>query len=132
MTCEHSETTTLLWLYGEAPEEHASHVAVCAACTAVSALHADVVGGLPVVPRVAPAAPEPANQLRWFVSGTLAVAAAALVVFGLSRPPTLGDTAVAIAPIAYAEWQAPLSDLSDELDLLDAELADLDAELANL
>ncbi|TNE86181.1 MAG: hypothetical protein EP330_23130 [Deltaproteobacteria bacterium] len=131
MSCEHAETTTLLWLYGEGPEDHAAHVAECAECTEVSALHADVVAVLPEVEAVPV---RPANGSAWYLGGGLALAAAAVLVAlvgGRPAEPTL-DTAVALAPATTFEWQAPLSDLTDELDALDAEFADLSDELANL
>jgi hypothetical protein len=41
--CEHAETTTLLWLYGEGDDGHAEHVAGCQACTRVVEVHSETI-----------------------------------------------------------------------------------------
>lgn len=142
MTCEHAETTTLLWLYGEADEAHAAHVAGCAECTAVADLHVDVMARvLPVAPAIAAEASTPASgRRRWpaWVAGGLALAAAALLVARLVTPTpiTQSDTAVAaLTPTPALEpavsvllddaFDAELDALDDDLDALALDLYDL-------
>ena len=42
MSCPHAQTTTILWIYGEADEAHATHVAGCAICQRVLQEHEQV------------------------------------------------------------------------------------------
>ena len=39
MSCPEATTTTIAWLYGEADDEHALHVASCPECAAVVEAH---------------------------------------------------------------------------------------------
>ena len=110
MSCEYAETTTLLWLYGEADEAHAEHVAGCAECTAVAEMHADtgsmVAPILPVLRRphgeaVASSVPQPANSARWLLPFIAGAAASAAVLLGLGGLPgaahdPVGDTVAQI------------------------------------
>lgn len=129
MSCEHAETTTLLWLYGEAPEAHAEHVASCAECTEVSALHVDVMS----VAEVRQELPERASGVggRWMAVVSVAAVAAALLVAFLPGPTQPLDT-VAVAPAPALDWTEPLSEFGAELDSLDAELDDLSLDIASL
>jgi hypothetical protein len=42
MTCPHTETTTIAWIYGEGPEDHEMHVAQCMPCQEALAIHEEV------------------------------------------------------------------------------------------
>jgi hypothetical protein len=136
MTCEHSETTTVAWLYGEAPEEHLHHVVGCAACQsvveeheAVGAALAEVLPALrsrPVL-RSAPA-PEarvqrPSFRGAWLL-GALAVAAGALFAlrFALPPPPAGEEprrTSPEVAQVATGSFR---DDVDRDLEVLEADL----------
>ncbi len=146
MSCEHAETTTLLWLYGEAPDAHAEHVAGCEACQAVLHLHSETAAVTgPVLPalRTGEAAlPEPANapMPAWLapLGGALAMAATVLLLVparGLQDDPLLDDTP-RIAVIDLASPAVRDAALFDEMDLafddLDAELDALASDLDTL
>lgn len=129
MSCEHAQSTTLSWLYGELDDDaHAAHVAVCEDCQAVLADHELVAAAMPVA---APSIPEPANKpWRWAL---LAAAAAAAVAAGwwlAPRPAAPDDTAVAVAPALDDQLFA--ADIDSELDALDADLERLAADLETL
>lgn len=99
LTCPHAEATTLAWLYGEGPDEHAEHVAHCADCTHVVEMHSEVLAAVgPIlddVPEVADLpgsvvddqpVPTPANRTWLFgaVAAVAVLAAAVLLVLGLN------------------------------------------------
>lgn len=143
-TCEHAETTTLLWLYGEADEAHATHVAGCGACTEVARQHADLMSEVgPIADRLvaAPSAegqvdplPAPANRGWWIgvVVGLAAAAAVLLALFGALGMP--GDSVTSPAPDLVVE--APIDDAARH-ELAEALLdeafgADVDADFEAL
>lgn len=122
--CSHATTTTLLWLYGEADEAHAVHVATCAECTQVADEHASVVAAVspirdeiryPGAAEVAvdTAEPAPANGSWWVGIGLGLVAAAAVLLAlfaGLSpSAPTAPELAEAPleAPVTVPDEAAP-------------------------
>ncbi|MEQ1508035.1 MAG: hypothetical protein ABMB14_37750 [Myxococcota bacterium] len=127
MSCSHATTTTVAWLYGEAPDAHALHVAGCPDCAAVADDHAGVVGALgPALGALRDAAEAPAREpvprrSRWAIAGFgLAVAAAAaLAVSTRAIPPTVPSGATAAPTIAA-------------IDTFDAALDDLDLDVATL
>ncbi len=119
MTCPHAETTTIAWMYGDAHDSHALHVASCVDCTAVLDLH-ERVGR--TTARVAPLLRRPVEVRRprgLVVAGVVALAAAVLlaVAFGTSPAPT---------PPATASLASPTDPFADPLD---AELDDLAAQI---
>lgn len=151
--CEHAETTTLLWLYGEADDSHAAHVASCQECSEIARMHADVVPIAAPVLRQADSAsaqtlaPEPAARRGpsplWGLAG-LAVAAALLIGLGLTwigvaeepSPAPVALTAAAPEPSQVARLlldDATSSEADDDLfdDLLD-DLDWLEQSLASL
>jgi hypothetical protein len=99
MTCPHAESTTLLWIYGEGPEDHTDHVAQCADCQSVLDTHETVAFHMSETPMgralsvtKVPETPEPANSgwgsVLFGLGGIgLAVAALALAWIGI---PNLG------------------------------------------
>ena len=107
MSCPHEQTTTLLWIYGEADDAHASHVAQCAICQQVLREHEHVHLALAEQERVehttriseAPEIPAPANTGRLgFVLGVVGVCAAAAAVL---------LTWVNPVPFDATEWNVP-------------------------
>ncbi len=137
MSCEHAESTTLLWVYGEAPEAHDSHMAACAECQAVVDGLERVQHALqPIAPTLrladAPQAPAQVNNgfrsARWGV--VLALAASVLFAVGqlFAIPPTVDapvDTDLAALDVAPPLGDALYGDL-------DAGLEDLDVDLDSL
>ena len=80
MTCPHAETTTIAWLYGDAHDSHALHVASCRDCSDVLDVH-ERVGR--TTSRVAPLILRPAAPHRTdrrFAAAAVALAIAAFVV----------------------------------------------------
>lgn len=83
-SCPHADSTTIAWIYGEGPEDHALHVSGCAACSAVLEEHERVVtavaGTEPMSTAQADlASATPANNTVWY----LAAGVAAAMVVGL-------------------------------------------------
>jgi hypothetical protein len=134
MSCPHATTTTIAWLYGEADEGHALHVAGCPECAAVAEAHEVVLAQvMPVMPRALPAsvvgaAPRRRRSSRVWLMGVLAVAAAVLLVVGVVAPPSstpAPETVTDPGPVAALDME-PASLWSSELE---ADLLDLDASL---
>jgi len=139
MSCEHATTTTLLWLYGEAAESHAEHVAYCEVCQAVAADHADVMSAMAEVshldlrpsaradetPREATTA-GPANRAGyWPLVAGLAVAAALALAVRAPAPPVEVATSE-VTPVDVGIFAALEDDPLDErFDALSYELRDL-------
>ena len=126
-TCPLAETDTLLWLYGEGPEDHAAHVAGCADCTAVAQQHADVAAAVmpltpqlkaPTIPSVEVApepVPAPANR-GWMLGVVVGLAVAAAVLLGLFGVLGLPGAPGSSSPTPIAEVpDAPEAPLPDEL-----------------
>jgi len=122
MTCEHAETTTIAWLYGEGPEDHLHHVATCEACQRVLRTHSEVMQAVgPVLDQLAtpastmpsavqapPPVQAPANR-PWGLVIAAVVAAAAVALIALTPwLTTLGQTTQNIAETPAPEHiQAP-------------------------
>lgn len=145
MNCPHAETTTLLWLYGEADEAHALHVASCAECSRVAALHADVQSAVaPAAPALRRASSESAEVVSLppqprrapWAWGAVLLAASVLLFLGTAEPPS-GEPAPGETPMpdAVAQLDLPLSD-PDQLDLrlddVDRQILDLSLDLETL
>ena len=135
MSCSHASSTTLLWVYGEAPEAHLDHISECAECQQVVAAEEQVAHAIaPVVGALAVPEPRPVVP-RWApVAGGLALAAAALMWVmvgpGMGRVDLNEPVAVAVAADSV---QAPAAgDLDDRLADLDADLASLEWDLRSL
>lgn len=136
MTCEH-ETTTLLWLYGEADDGHEAHIASCASCRALVAEHADVASALgPSLGALADggpprAQPAPARRDRaWLGAGIVALAAAVLAWVAVTDPSGPPEVAETVDPEVSAAIVASGSpNVGDPFDL---EMDDLDRELDEL
>ena len=136
MSCEHAESTTLLWIYGEASEDHGLHVAACTECQ-------DVVDGLervqhaihPIAPALGPADVVPVvvqvNNGFHFVRWGAALAVAASVLLAVQFMPLQPEVEVpADTDLALVQPRTPISDsLYGDLD---AGLEDLDVELDSL
>jgi hypothetical protein len=123
--CPHAETTTVSFLYGEAPLAHAEHVAGCADCEEVVRAHTLVASALgPALGALSPRGQVPAvrpvrSPWPWAIGGVaLAAAAAAALVLAQPAPPVVGPPEASLDP-------GP--DLA--LDDLDFELASLEREL---
>jgi hypothetical protein len=121
--CPH-EPTTVAYAYGEAPEDHALHVASCPACAEVLALHEAVAGSVPL--SALATAPTARRRRRWprvLLGAALAAAAAAVGLALLPDPPA---PAPAPAP-GLGSWGP-----TGAPEPLDAALDDIDLELASL
>ncbi|MFK7928683.1 MAG: hypothetical protein AB8H79_10885 [Myxococcota bacterium] len=131
--CEHATSTTVLWLYGEADDSHATHVAGCADCTSVADDHATVAAAMPFEVMAGlhqPAAhadgweperlPAPANR-SWIVGTLLGLAAAAVVLLGLSfafgQPTGLESEGPAPQIAEVPELVDPASEVASNDDL---------------
>lgn len=144
MTCPR-EPETLLWLYGEADDPSAveAHLVGCAPCRAVVAEHETVATALAPMPVDAlTAVPTPARANRagpLVFGGLLALAAAALLVVGLTPDPVVQapldtDVAAMPAPAVAPDFVDPplFRDVDAELEALDLELADLSHDFHTL
>lgn len=141
MQCEHAQSTTLLWLYGEADDAHALHVAGCDACAAVAAEHASVTSALgPALAAISagalsePPIPAPRRRprIQRIVAWAAVLAAGALWTLSAAPPadsPPEPDDAVAFAPPprlnASDPFDAALDDLDREIERLSLELEQL-------
>ena len=141
MSCPHATTTTIAWLYGEADEAHALHVADCAACTAVADEHELVMSVVvPVLPRgKAPELPEaPAwRSPSWWAAGVLLAASALLALRIGTAPvsvsvPEPTSTATTVAALEVEPASVWSGELEAELDDLDASLDALAADFGTL
>lgn len=120
MSCPHETTTTVAFLYGEAPDAHALHVAGCAPCTAVVAEHEQVANVLgPALSALrAPGMPRASrSRAPWITGAVLALAAAVLVLFRTVTVP-------APVPPPFAPDGFDVA-----IDALDLELTSLELEL---
>lgn len=147
MSCEHAETTTLLWLYGELdPElqdEHLRHIGSCEACTAVVAEHEQVVAAVaPIAPALrqvgaTPTPIRPANRPMLAAVFVLAAAAAAAALVILlpgpeSAAPLDTDVAVALDTDLGVVDPPLFGEVDGDLQELDWELVDLTYDLGTL
>ncbi|MBT3218292.1 MAG: hypothetical protein HN348_04320 [Proteobacteria bacterium] len=139
MSCQHAKTTTLLWLYGEGPEDHVSHIAQCDECQAVTEEHSELMATIgPVIPALRRA--EPMRRRRWWIGGTVVAlaAAAALMLRFVVVSPTVEPEVVATNDTdsnveKYVEADLVFFDTLDwGLDDLDDELEALSQDLMNL
>jgi hypothetical protein len=141
MSCAHAETTTVLWAYGEGPENHTDHIAVCSECREVIAMHesvgADISALLPLLRRpLDEAVPAPVSQrkswVRW-AAAVSALAAGLAFVVGSQRfddgveevaSPVVADldidTEVVLTPF-YGALDRELDELDDLVDSLEAD-----------
>lgn len=127
--CPHADTTTLLWLYGEADDRHGEHVAGCPSCGAVAREHTEVLSAVgPVLPALRrPMAGHPARPALVLPTVLVGVAAAAALavwtpIAGPADPPGTGAAADAPAHVVA-------DPLDQRLDALEAEVADLTLHL---
>ncbi|MEO0601256.1 MAG: hypothetical protein AAF211_07460 [Myxococcota bacterium] len=136
MSCPHATTTTLLWLYGEADDAHADHVAGCAECQAVAADHADVmsamadVSHLDLAPEAELAPLRPANRGVWVGFGMGVALAAAVALIVLRAGPSTPEVASDELPVDLSVFAALEDDpLDEQFDVLSQELGDLAANV---
>lgn len=129
MSCEHAQSTTLLWLWGEYEEGHATHVAECEPCQAVVALHTEVVCATP------PALGErrsvsmyPARSAMLVVAGLALAAAALLSTLG----QTLNTSDEVTLSMAAVDIELPGDDLEPWFAELDRDMDALDVDLSAL
>ena len=142
MSCPHAETTTLRWLYDASEPEHGAHVAACADCSAVVAIHEEVAWAVsPVAPVLArdgavKTSGTPAHRpLRLaLATAAVALAAAALLTLGPVQPDEPVDTDLALVDVTRTELlDSPLyGDVDRDLDAIDLELMDLSFEMNTL
>lgn len=133
MSCPHATTTTLLWLYGEADESHAEHVAGCAVCRAVVAEHADVMSAMAEVSHLdlrpsneASTLPRPAHRPMWHLAlGAVVGGAMAAAVALTVRPAPTEQPPVERPTIVLGGDDG----LDDRFDALAWELGDLQADV---
>lgn len=121
MSCPHATTTTVLWAWGEGPEEHLHHVVGCPDCQAVLEDASEVapwIGELPAAPR-----------RRWplVLAGVIALAASVLAFLAVEAPVApVEPVAAAPIPVLFE------GDLDAELDRLDLALDALEHDLSTL
>ncbi|HHO49741.1 MAG TPA: hypothetical protein ENK18_02450 [Deltaproteobacteria bacterium] len=148
MRCEHAQTTTLLWVYGEAEEAHAGHVAACADCRAVLSEHEAVASALgPALAAISAQPDDPSGALagparrravglRWALglAGAAAAAAAAIAVLTGGGPPGAGvESFAAVEPgRGLGLGLGPPDPFDLALDDLDRELERLSRDLERL
>ena len=128
--CPHAQTTTVAWLYGEAPEEHALHVADCPVCTKTLESHELVLGALaPLAVQHPVSAPVSRRMTPWWVA--LAAAGVGWMMWGAGSEGLEAEdaewTRVAVAPSAMSA-----ADIDDELDALSLALDDLSEDFSTL
>ena len=121
MSCPHASTTTVAFLYGEAPDAHALHVASCAECAAVLDDHEAV--AVVLGPTLSAVRPRTRAARRFPLAAVgagvlLAMAATALLAVR-SWTPSAPDP---VAP-------PPDDGFDVAIDALDLELAELELEL---
>jgi len=136
-SCEHAETTVLLYLFGEAPPEYSEHLDGCAECQAALSEHADTVAWVSPALTQPPAAElvqltQPTTPRSWLVGAGLALAAG--MALSLQPGPSVDiDDAPVMAELMDdaddAEEAAP--DLSWE-EPFSTKLSSLDAEINHL
>lgn len=123
MSCPHAATTTVAFLYGEAPDAHALHVASCAECEGVVTEHEQVATALaPTLGAIRSTGVAPSPR-RFGAVGVvaggvlLAMAATVLLMLRIEPPPV----------------EAPAAGVPDGFDVaideLDLELTSLELEL---
>ena len=128
--CPHAQTTTVAWLYGEAPDEHAAHVAGCPACAETLESHELVLGALAPL-AVQPSVPVPMSRrvAPWLVA--LAAAGVGWLMWGAgSHAPQAEDGVwmrVADAPLAISA-----TDIDQEIDALSLAIDDLSEDFSTL
>lgn len=132
MSCVHTETTTLLWLYGELEgdtDAHALHVAGCGDCSAAVKLHSDVVAVVaPVLPSVSGARPvHAANNTRWFA--LVAMAAGLMFVVSTALPRSAPETIPQTPAPALVATSGPVLGARASIDEFDPDFRDLDQRL---
>ncbi len=147
MSCHETETTTLLWLYGELDAEqadaHLHHIAACADCSAAVAEHEQVaVAVAPIAPALRQVesvrdAPAPANRPFFAAAFVFVAAAAAALIVTLmpgSQPAAPLDTDVAVVMDTDIGLVTPalFGDVDGDLQELEWELADLSYDLGTL
>ena len=154
MSCPHEQTTTILWIYGEADDAHASHVASCTVCQKVLQEHEQVhslVSGEDIArPSTsiseAPVIPEPANTGRFgFIFGVVGMCAAVAAVlltwvnpvdFGASAPnemPSIqSQDNIAMTQDEYWDFDGFGDELDDPFGDLEDDLAWLEEDLSTL
>jgi hypothetical protein len=122
--------TTLLWLFGEGPEDHIDHVVACAHCQQTVRVHEETLGAMAEAGAPEPHVAEPTARtpMRLILAGTLLAAAALLMLHPPIDPGEPGsasrpDTGQAAAP-GTPTIPPPFADT------LDNEIIDLDITLA--
>jgi len=116
MSCEHAQTTTVAWLYDEAPDEHIDHIAHCKICANVVALHEEVLALTYSQRQV----PKRRGTRGPFILTAFALAAAALLVLKPnSIPVEPTDTYDAIEVFAEDELDQAFDELELELSTLE-------------
>ena len=137
-SCEQSETTVLLYLFGEAPPEYSEHLDGCAECQAALSEHADTIAWVsPALAQPQEAElvqlPQPTTPRSWLVGAGLALAAG--MALSLQPGPAVdSDGAPALAELTEGpeetapdlSWEDPFS---TRLSSLDAEINDLARDL---
>ena len=154
MSCPHAQTTTILWIYGEADDAHAAHVAGCEICQQVLKEHEQVHLALSLETSTLesnpvsqpPEIPEAANTSRFglflSVAGVCAAAAAVLLTWFTSgtiesmSPPISPEIQIAdtVAMTQDAPWDFDGfgDELEDPFGALEDDLAWLEDDLSTL
>ena len=124
MSCPHAETTAILYLFGEAPEDYAAHLESCEICQNVILEHQETIEVItPHIP--APARRRLPVQAIAPVAALFAIAAAVLLTVRLdllpsNSPPNL-DADVTVERFFEAENDSKLLALELELALMHLE-----------
>jgi hypothetical protein len=135
MSCEHAETTVLLYLFGEAPDGFEEHLAGCDECQESLAEHAATVRAVePAFTAEELAVPGRAPRSRWlpWLAAAAAVAAfAMLMARGTPEQTPLldGDAAADAVTPAEVERRVWTDPIELELDDMDLELDSLTRDL---
>jgi hypothetical protein len=133
MNCPHAQTTTLLWLYGDGPESHETHLMHCEACQGVCAEHGNVMDAVhSVLPAIGPASTASVEETpvvkRSMGLWASMLAAAVVLIFINTNPTENVDTAIIshdglqLSTMALTS-EGTSSSWSDELDFGIEELA---------
>jgi hypothetical protein len=128
--CPHAHTTTVAWLYGEAPDEHAMHVAACPACTQTLQSHELVLGALaPVAVQHPVSRPVSRRVAPWLVA--LAAAGVGWMMWGAGSQGLQAEDA-AWPRVADAPSAISTTDIDQEIDALSLAIDDLSEDFSTL
>ncbi len=128
--CPHAQTTTVAWLYGEAPDEHATHVAACPACAQTLESHELVLGALAPLAVQHSVSPSVSRRVApWMVA--LAAAGVGWMMWGAGSQALQAEDA-AWTRVADAPSAISTTDIDQEIDALSLAIDDLSEDFSTL